>query len=140
MSNMPEKTRSIELEQLINRFFQHTLGYTDINLRNGYLYDDVYSKFKDQIADFSESEALEFRDLFSIEEIEVLNTVEVELVYIEGGEGQGEYYESVYMFTSPKYENQATWTKFIANYYSYDGAEFQDYTMTFPSKVEVIRY
>jgi len=54
-----------------------------------------------------------------------------------GGEGQGETYWSVYKFTKG---TEVVYVKFNGSYYSYDGADYDEFFFVEPKEVTRIEY
>lgn len=62
-----------------------------------------------------------------------------ELVEQQGGEGEGEYYCSVYSFVSED-GTDTCYVMFEGSYMSYDGATYEEWFFVEPKTVEVIQY
>jgi hypothetical protein len=87
----------------------------------------------------STKEDLEWLDEESVNGLAKLNTLGIEVQYVDnhGGEGQGEDYWSIYKFTK---EGETLYVKFQGHYYSYEGSTYDDFYFVTPKEVLVTQY
>jgi hypothetical protein len=98
---------------------------------NEIIYNFFGSDMRDEVSKWDSDEITNFRHELAE------NKISFEHMDNHGGEGEGEYYWSVYKFTKGA---DKVFVQFDGYYYSYEGSTFNEFFFVTPKEVMVTQY